>query len=97
MRVGCGRGRFPQPASTASRSSAAAPTAIRRSTTNSRSASNRLVVHEASLRGTMGQWPAEIHFDVNDLLVANSENLGIAKSMAVRIAPLIRHEHTLAV
>jgi hypothetical protein len=35
------------------------------------------------------QRPAEVHLDLDDVLISNGENLHVAKSMAVRIASFI--------
>src|SRR3954462_12745904 len=57
----------------------------------------RRAVDESSLRRRMRQGPAKVHLDIDDEIVSNSEDLGIAKSMTVRIASFIRDEHAIFV
>ena len=42
------------------------------------------------------QRPPEIHFDLDDLLAAYQEDLGVAESRAVRAAGLVGNEHAAA-
>jgi hypothetical protein len=46
-------------------------------------------VHERSLRSSVGQRPAEVHLDVDDLLIPNREDLGVPESTAVSVASLV--------
>jgi len=54
------------------------------------------LIDEATLRCRVRYRPAEIDFDVHDLRVAYRQDLGIAKSMAVAAAALVRDERALA-
>ncbi len=45
----------------------------------------------------MREGPAEVHLDIDDLTVANREDLGVAESVAIRIAPFIRDKDAIAI
>ena len=55
------------------------------------------LVHEASLRGFMRQGPADVHLDIDDLRIPNGEDLGVSKSMTLRIASFVRDEHAIGI
>ena len=45
----------------------------------------------------MGHRPAEVHLDVDDLLIPNREDLGVPESTAVRVASFVGHEHAVGI
>src|SRR5262245_21167991 len=54
-------------------------------------------VHEAAFRRFVWHRPAEVHLDIDDVLVPNGKNLGVPKSLTVRIASLVRDEHAVSI
>src|SRR4029079_10745540 len=55
------------------------------------------LIHESALRSSVRDGPAEIHLDIDNLRVADGEDLGVPKSMTVGVASLIRHEDAVAI
>jgi hypothetical protein len=54
-------------------------------------------IHESTLRRLVRYRPAEVHLDLDDVLISNGQNLRVAKTMAVRIASFIRDEDAIGV